>query len=134
MADGIPAGLTATEGRRFAFPVGGAFLVLGGVAWWRGHGELAIALAALAVLLGALGLLFPTRLGPVSRAWMGLAVAISKVTTPIFMGVIFFGVIAPIGLLLRVLGKGPLASRRDATSLWHRREVGARRSNLSRQF
>lgn len=134
MADGIPARLTAAEGRRFAFTVGGAFLVLGAIAGWRGHDTAAIALGALAVLLGTLGLLVPTHLEPVSRAWMGLAVAISRITTPIFMGVIFFGVIAPLGLLLRVMGKGPLASPRNATSLWHRREGAARRSNLSRQF
>ena len=35
-------------------------------------------------------LVVPTHLGPVQRAWMGLAHAISKVTTPIFMGVVFF--------------------------------------------
>jgi len=134
MADGVPAGLTAVEGRRFAFTVGGAVLVLGAIAWWRGHGEMAIALAAIALLLGALGLLVPTHLGPVSRAWMGLALAISKVTTPIVMGVIFFGVIAPIGLLLRILGRGPLRSPHGATSRWHRRDGDARRSNLSRQF
>src|SRR5258707_6130820 len=31
-------------------------------------------------------LLVPTWLGPIERAWMGLAHLISKVTTPIFMG------------------------------------------------
>ena len=134
MADGIPAGLTAAEGRRFAFTVGGAFLVLGAIAWWRGHGQVAIALGALAVLLGALGLLVPTRLGPLSGAWMRLAHAIARVTTPVVMGVIFFTIIAPMGLLLRVLGKRPLTSPRGATSLWHRRDADARRSNLSRQF
>jgi hypothetical protein len=66
--------------------VGGAFVALAGVAWWRGRHTIAIGLGALGTTLGLLGLLVPTRLGPVNRAWMGLATLLSRVTTPLFMG------------------------------------------------
>jgi hypothetical protein len=134
VAHAVPARLTASEGRRFAFTVGGAFVVLAGLALWRDRDSLAIGLGGLGATLGLLGLLVPARLGPVNRAWMGLAIVLSKVTTPLFMGLIFFVTILPIGLVLRLLGKDPLRTSRTAATFWHARADGERRSDLSRQF
>ena len=53
-------------------------------------------LGALGGALALAGLVVPRDLGPVERAWMGLAHPISKVTTPIFMGVMYFLVLTPI--------------------------------------
>ena len=134
MADGIPARLSATEGRKFGFTVGGAFGVLGAIAWWRGHHGLAQVFLALAGSLGVAGLLVPAALGPVQRGWMGLAHLISKVTTPIFMGIVYFGVLSPISLLMGLFGKRPLRPRHGTTSYWRARPEGTRRGDLTRQF
>lgn len=133
MADRIPAGLTAAEGRKFAFTVGGAFLVLGAIVWWRGGETAAKVLGALGGTLGVLGLAVPARLGGLQRAWMGLAHLISKVTTPIFMGIIYFLVITPISLVMGAIGKRPLRVR-PAASYWTERDPAHRRSDLTRQF
>lgn len=134
MAHRVPARLSAAEGRAFAFTVGGAFVALAGVAWWRGRPTLSIVLAALGLLLGAAGGLVPARLGPLNQAWMGLAHAISRVTTPVFMGIIFFVVITPIGVLLRLFGSSSLRPAAGAATLWHRRDASAAGSDLTRQF
>jgi len=77
----------------------------------------------------------PTRLGPVQRAWMGLAAALSRVTTPVFLGVVYFGAILPMGLLLRALGRNPLAHPGPQASRWIARPVEARsRRDMERQF
>lgn len=133
MADRVPAGLTAAEGRKFAFTVGAAFLVLGAFLLWRDKMTAAKVLGAIGGTLGVLGLVVPAQLGPVQRAWMGLAHLISKVTTPIFMGLVYFVVITPIALLMGALGKRPLRARPGA-SYWTERAPDARRSDLSRQF
>ena len=57
MADRVPARLTAAQGRRFAFTVGAAFLVFGGIAWWRQHPTAATVLASLGALLAVPGYL-----------------------------------------------------------------------------
>ena len=44
---------------------------------------------------------------------MALALAISKITTPVFMGIMFFLVITPAGLLARLVGHRPLVPRRE---------------------
>lgn len=118
MAAGIPARLTSAEGRRFGLTVGVAFLVLGGVAYWRGRAATATVLLTLGAALSVAGLVIPTHLGPVERRWMGLAHRISKVTTPIFMGIVYFLVITPTGLLRRVAGAGMSARRDRGASRW----------------
>ncbi len=133
MADRVPAGLTAAEGRKFAFTVGIAFLVLGAFVLWRELDRLATVFGTLGGVLLALGVAMPAQLGPLQRAWMGLAHLISKITTPIFMGVIYFVVITPISFLLALFGKRPLRVKQGA-SYWQVRPDDAQRSDLTRQF
>jgi hypothetical protein len=114
--------------------VGGAFLVLALLMWRKTH----VTAAAVAGTLGALlllgGLIVPGRLGLVYRGWMALAKAISKVTTPIFMSIIFFLVLTPAGFLVRLFGHRPLARRREAGTYWHSRPEGERRGAMDHQF
>jgi uncharacterized membrane protein len=131
----IPARLTAAEGRRFGTTVGGAFLVLAGILWWRGRPIVAGVLAALGGVFVLGGLVIPTYLGPVERAWMRMAHLISKVTTPIFMAVMYFVVITPTALLRRTLGSNPLVHRPNQQGYWQPRVGEARRSaGMERQF
>ena len=135
MAHGVPARLTAAEGRKFGFTVGFAFLALGGIAMWRGKQRTSTVLLALGGVLVVAALVAPTLLGPVERAWMGFAHLISKVTTPIFMGVVYFVVITPIGFLRR-LGGSPLgAQAASAATRWESHDASADTpERMERQF
>jgi Saxitoxin biosynthesis operon protein SxtJ len=131
---GIPARLSPAEGRKFALTVGIAFLVLAALLhFWRHRETAAAVLGALGVLLVLAGLAIPTRLGPLQRAWMGLAKAISKVTTPIFMAVVFFIVVTPIGLVMRLFGRRALVHPEHDGGFWAPPASGGR-SDLERQF
>jgi hypothetical protein len=130
LAAGSPARLTAAEGRRFAFTLAAAFGGLAALLWWRERRAIATALAGVSVAFAVAGLLLPGRLGPVYRGWMGLAHAISKVTTPIFMGVVYYLVITPIGVVRRMAGGNPLRADQGG---WVDRQ-GSPRSDLTRQF
>jgi hypothetical protein len=134
MATGIPARLTTAEARRFAFTVGAAFGLLGALVWWRGAATAAGILAGLGATLGLAGALVPGFLTPVYRAWMGLAHVISRVTTPVFLGIVYFGVITPMGALMRLVGRNPLRHRLDRESYFVSRAGPARRGDLKRQF
>lgn len=133
MAAGISARLSAGEGRKFGLTVGGAFAVLGGIAWWRGRAAVAVSFWAVGGLLILAGLAVPTSLGPVQRAWMGVAHAISKVTTPVFMGVVYFVVLTPVGVIMRALGRNALTTHRGRQSVWVSRGNN-RTSDLEHQF
>ena len=135
LATGIPARLSAAEGRRFGFTVGGAFLALAALAWWRGRDHGALVFAGVGGLLVLAGLAFPERLGPVYRGWMGLARVLSRVTTPIFLGIVYFVVLAPVGLVMRLFGRRPLQHPATAASRWIARAADARRrADMEHQF
>jgi DMSO reductase anchor subunit len=130
----IPARLTAAEGRKFGLTVGIAFLVLASLVYfWRHKETVGAGLGGLGALLVVAALVVPSHLGPLQRAWMGLARAISKVTTPIFMGVVFFVVMTPIGWLMRLFGRRPLVHREKDGGYWAAPASGGR-SDLERQF
>ncbi len=129
----IPTRLTAQEGRKFAFTVGAAFAVFGAISAWRGHQIPPRVLWVLAVALGLAGLLVPGKLGGVYSAWMGMAHRMSKVTTPIAMGAIYFLVMVPTGVLMRLFGHNPLRVREQGGSFWVAPLKGGR-SDLDNQF
>jgi len=134
LATGISAGLTPREGRRFGLLIGAVFVALGAISHWRGH---AVAPVVLWVIGGALllgGVLFPGALGPVYRGWMGLARLLSRVTTPLFMGLIYFGLFTPVGFIRRLFGRNALVRPAGATFWVSRDPAAGRRSDLSRQF
>ncbi len=125
---------TRRESRSFALSVGAALVALGGLLFWRGRPAAAAIVGALGVTLAVAGLVAAARLGPIYRAWMALALAISRLTTPLFMGVVYFGVVTPIGVAMRLLGRDPLARQRGTPTYWVDRPADARRSDLRRQF
>jgi hypothetical protein len=135
LATGIPARLSAAEGRKFGLTVGGAFLVITGILWWRGLDGAVPYTGVLGAVLAAAGLLIPTRLGPVNRAWMGLAHLISRVTTPIFMGVVYFVVLCPIGVGMRLFGRNPMVHATGDKGFWFKRGTAElEASRMERQF
>lgn len=135
MAEGISAGLSREEARRFGLLVGATFAVLGALQWWRGRPSVALVLGALGALLLALGVVLPGALVPVRRRWMGMAKGMSKVTTPIFMGVVYFVVLTPVGVVRRLIGRGPLKPHPPGASHWVVRAARERaRSDMQHQF
>jgi hypothetical protein len=66
---------------------------------------------------------------------MGLAHAISRVTTPVFMGVVYFVVLTPVGLLRRAFGHNAIAAEAEGDSYWVSRNTeGVQRTGMERQF
>jgi hypothetical protein len=125
---------TTSELRKFGLMVGGVFALIGGLTYY--HDRPIALIATLATLGGALilgGALAPRALAQVYVGWMKLAVLLSKVTTPILMGIIYFLLVAPLGLLMRAFGKHPLGAGTTGT-MWVTRAVDDRRSDLERQF
>ena len=133
LENGISARLSRSELRKFGFTVGAAFLVFGGIARWRGHtlsSPIFLAIGAILVIGGAA---VPMALGPVYTAWMGLAKVMSKVTTPLFLGVMYFLVFTPVGIVRRALGKSGLVRQPVNGSYYLKREHRASRS-MDQQF
>lgn len=132
LANHIPARLTVNTGRRFGITVGTAFLVLGGLVRWRGFDTTSAVLLVTGGALVLAGILIPKHLTPVERAWMKMGLAISRVTTPLLLGIVYFLVITPMGLIRRRVGHSPIVSK-GTSSRWVERDDSGR-SDLTRQF
>ena len=132
LAQRIPARLSPAEGRKFALTVGAAFLALAGVTWWRGHEKIMTIVGALGAAFIIAGLLAPGQLGLIYRGWMAFGLALSKITTPIFMGVVYFVVITPTGLLRRTFGRNTMVAT-GTTTVWASRDSSVQ-SDFNRQF
>ena len=101
---------------------------------WRQRSPVLVAsIGGLGTALALAGLIAPARLARVYKAWMALSLLLNRVSTPILMGVIYFIVVTPVALIMRLAGRRPLGVA-SSGSLWVTRDSGARRSALERQF
>jgi hypothetical protein len=72
-----------------------------------------------------------------NAAWAKIGILMGRVVSPVVSGLLFFGVVTPTGLLLRLLGKDPLrlAPDRPASTYWiERRPPGPAPQTMSSQF
>jgi hypothetical protein len=79
----------------------------------------------------------PGVLAPMNRAWTRLGLLLHRIVSPIIMGVIFYGAITPMGVVMRWAGRDPLRLRRDpqAQTYWiERRPPGPAPDTMTNQF
>ncbi len=60
-----------------------------------------------------LGLLNSKILTPFNKLWMRLGALLGIIVSPIVMGVVYFGIITPIGLIMKLFGKDVLNLKLD---------------------
>lgn len=71
-------------------------------------------------VLGGMALIAPLALRPVYKAWMQLGLLLNKVTTPLILGLVFYLVISPIGLVRRVRSRDAMARTFDSNAPTYR--------------
>ncbi|MDC0417074.1 SxtJ family membrane protein [Candidatus Pelagibacter sp.] len=66
-----------------------------------------------------LGLINSKILNPLNKLWFKFGIFLGKIVSPLVMGIIFFLVVTPIGLLMRLLNKDLLNLKfNNNTSYW----------------
>jgi predicted membrane metal-binding protein len=96
--------------------------------WW------ALAVAAGFVVVAAV---VPKVLAVPNRLWMKLGLLLGAIVSPIALGILFYLVFMPMGLLMRLFGKDPLRLKRDeaAGTYWIPREPpGPPPTSMTNQF
>jgi hypothetical protein len=118
--------------RSVGFVFAGFFLLLSVVLWYMGKSwHWAVAVSA---GFAFLALTWPTGLGPLNRGWMKFGLLLHNVTNPIVLGVLFYLVVVPVGLLRRVAGADPLRLRRRSGTYWIDRPEGEAASDFKDPF
>lgn len=132
--------------RQFGWIALGGFLLVALLAWneWLvfgfGLGEarttVAGAFAGLGVLSALFSLIAPKANKPIFLGLTLLSYPIGFVLSYVIMGFLFFGLITPLGLLFRLIGKDPLNRRYDPAAKTYWTDPRPRRDKASyfRQF
>jgi hypothetical protein len=124
------------ELRQFGFTIAAALCVIGCWLWWKeSQWPVYLFIAAGVLLLPAM--FFPGLLKPFHRLWMTLGLCMGWVVTGVLMIVLFYLVVTPLGLLMKLRGRDPLKRRfdRETGSYWIPRDAGAAdKKNYERQF
>ena len=67
-----------------------------------------------------------------NKLWIKLGILLGKILSPIIMGLVFFVVVTPIGMLLKILQKDVILQKRGGSSYWIKREN--KLENMKKQF
>ena len=86
-----------------------------------------------AIIFLILGLLNSSLLSPLNKIWFKFGILLGNFISPIFMGLIFFIVVTPTGLIMRALGKNLLnLKNNNKKSYWI--EKSPVKSKMKNQF
>jgi len=99
---------TNKELRQFGLVVGGVFSVIG--LWpvvFRGEAPRLWAMI-LGSLLIALGAMVPQTLKQVHHGWMKIGHVLGSINTRIILGIVYYLLITPMGIVMRLMGKDPM--------------------------
>jgi hypothetical protein len=120
--------------RQFGFLFTAVFVLVAFWPLWPLHAPNRYWLAGAGVWLLA-ALVYPQGLAPLYKAWMALGHALGWINSRIILGIVFFVVVMPIGLVMRLFGKDFLSMRPNRSgSYWVQREQKLTPQSMRNQF
>ncbi len=81
-----------------------------------------------------LGLMNSKLLTPLNKLWFKFGMILGAIVAPVVMGIIFFLVITPIGLFMKIIGKDLLKKRHDKKKATYWIKRGKPVSKMKKQF
>jgi hypothetical protein len=113
------AEIEQSSDRSFGFVFTGFFALVAAYQLWQGRAWWPILLVLSGGFL-VVALWRPALLAPLNRGWAKVGLLLGAIVAPIVMGIVYFAVITPMGLLARLAGKDFLRLRRDpaASTYW----------------
>jgi hypothetical protein len=110
--------------RWFGLVLAAALCTLGGIAYWRTRSTpVAAGIAGAGVLIGVAYYAVRPARRPIFLAWGGLTYPLGLALSFVVLSVIYFLVITPVGLIMRLVGRDPMCRRFDraAATYWRPR-------------
>lgn len=111
------------------------FGVVAGLLWYKERGTWPW-LAGTSLFFALFAATAPMALLPLYRLWVKLAGFLAWFNTRLLLGLVYFAVLTPMGLLMRAAGKDPMKRRLDpdAASYWVPRDGAFDRARLTKQY
>jgi|SRR6056300_1210388 len=96
-------------------------------------GDIRIGFVIISLIFLVLGLLNSKILTPLNKLWFRFGIFLGRIISPIIMGIIFFLVVTPTGLIMRLFGKDLLNLKYNKNkSYWI--EKNGQKSKMKNQF
>ena len=112
------------------------FIVFLAISLWplKSQEDLRLWAFILALIFFVLGILNSKFLTPLNKLWMKFGIFLGSIISPFVMGVVFFMVVTPIGLIMRFLGKDLLRINKNkfVSTYWISREK--QNNTMKKQF
>ena len=101
------------------------FIVFFIISFWPllNSNEIRIWSLIVSIIFLILGLINSKALTPLNKVWFKFGIFLGNIISPIVMGIIYFAVVTPIALLLRVINKDVLSLKKTKnSSYWKNKE------------
>ena len=112
------------------------FIVLLAFALWplTKKGEINLYLISIALIFLILGLLNSKILTPLNKSWIKFGELLGRIIAPIVMGIVYFIILTPISLLVRLFGKDLIGMKfnKNLKTYWIKRKKNL--GTMDKQF
>ena len=103
------------------------FVVFLVIAFWplTKKSEINLYLISIALIFLVLGLLNSKILSPLNKAWIKLGEILGRIVAPVVMAIVYFLILTPISLLVRLFGKDLIGMKfsNNIKSYWIKRKI-----------
>ena len=112
------------------------FIVFLIVALWplKYEGDIRLWSLILSIIFIILGILNSKLLTPLNKLWLKFGLFLGTIVSPVVMGIVFYVIVTPMGILMRLLGKDLLKMNKikSASTYWSKRDK--RPETMKKQF
>ena len=130
---GLNKNIKISSNRSFGFLFFFVFFV---ISLWplKSQGDLRLWTFILSLVFLVLGVLNSKFLTPLNKLWFKFGILLGSIVSPIVMGAVFFIVVTPVGLIMRLLGKDLLRINKNKTisTYWINRDK--QKTTMKKQF
>ena len=88
----------------------------------------------ISIIFFILGVINSKLLTPLNKLWFKFGILLGSIVSPIIMGIVYFAVVTPIGVLMRLLGKDLLKTTKtkSISTYWMKRDK--KQTSMKKQF
>ena len=112
------------------------FIVFLIIAIWplKYEGDIRLWSLALSIIFFILGIFNSKLLTPLNKLWFRFGILLGSIVSPIVMGIVYFVVVTPVGILMRLLGKDLLKTnkKKNVPTYWMKRDK--QHGTMKKQF
>ena len=119
--------------RKFGFFFSTIFLLVSFYSYFIGSEIMVYLLGTICGILLIITIINADILFPRNKLWMKFGILLGKIVSPIIMGIIFFVIVTPTSLIMKVIGKNLLNLKRDNKKTYWIEEAKIK-SKMKNQF